>query len=444
MDIKMENKTARQCVLDLLQKMRKSAYSNLVLDHAFLTSGLSEQDQRFAASLFYGVLERQVTLDYVLSRYSSRPLDKLDGAVLSILRMGVYQILYMNSVPDSAAVHESVELARYARLASSSSYINAILRGFLRDNAEIQLPEDPEEAASIEYSCPLWLVKKWKKEYGPENLDRLLKETLRIPPIFVRVNLLRISVSEFVELCSEKGIRCYLEESVPGCVRMEAGMLQRLKEIPEGLYHVQDISSQLCCMALDPQPGETVLDVCAAPGGKSFTVAEWMENRGRVLSFDLHENRVKLIRSGAEKLGLACIQAQAGDAKARNPQIPLGEADRVLCDVPCAGLGVIRRKPEIKYKSPEDLEGLPKAQYDILSNAAQYLRPGGILVYSTCSLSRDENENVVRRFLRQHPNFSGMRFMEDRGAPFGSWNATLFPGTCGGDGFFIAKLRREE
>ena len=216
--------------------------------------------------------------------------------------------------------------------------------------------------------------------------------------------------------------------------------MTRTDAFAQGMFHVQDLASQLCCLALDPQLGDTVLDLCAAPGGKSFTLAELMEDRGQLYAFDLHTNRVKLIAQGAQRLHLQCVHARTGDASLHNPELP--QADRVLCDVPCSGLGVIRRKPEIKYKDPAAFTGLPPVQAKILENAAHYVKPGGYLVYSTCTLSRAENDGVVDGFLQQHPEFEGVSFLETLGEPFGNWKVTLHPGCFGSDGFFMAKLKR--
>lgn len=435
-DFKMDN--ARLFVLKLLIKMENNGYSNIILDKALLESDMTLQDKKFASSLFYGVIERKITLDFIIKRYLSIPFEKIDKDILQILRMGFYQLVYMNSVPESAAVNESVNLAKSIRKKSAAGFVNAVLRNFIRDNNKINFPENKLEHLSIKYSCPLWLVQKWISEYGEENIESLLQSTVAIPETALRVNVLKTSTDELLEKLSLENISAKKHESIPNCLLVKSGDLESLKSFKDGLFHVQDISSQLCCMALNPKEGEVVLDMCAAPGGKSFTLAQLMNSNGIIYAFDLHEKRVNLIRKGAERLGIDCIKAGTGDAREFNPNIPL--ADKILCDVPCAGLGVISKKPEIKYKNPDELGNLPEIQYNILKNASRYLKPGGEIVYSTCSLSREENDEVADRFLRENSDFSGKSFLEGYGGPFGNYKATILPADFNSDGFFIAKF----
>ncbi len=429
---------ARLFVLKLLIKMENNGYSNIILDRALLESDITLQDKKFASSLFYGVIERKITLDFIIKKYLSMPIEKIDKDILQILRMGFYQLVYMDSVPDSAAVNESVNLAKSIRKKSAAGFINAILRNFIRDKKIINFPENKLECLSIKYSCPLWLVEKWISEYGEENIESLLQSTVSIPETALRVNTLKVSQDELLERLSFENISAQKHESIPNCILTKGGNLENLQSFKDGLFHVQDISSQLCCMALAPNEGEIILDMCAAPGGKSFTIAQLMNSNGSVYAFDLHAKRVNLIKKGAERLGIDCIKAETGDAREFNPGIPL--ADKILCDVPCAGLGVISKKPEIKYKDYKELGNLPEIQYNILKNASRYLKPGGEIVYSTCSLSREENDEVADRFLNENPNFSGKSFLEEYGLPFGDYKATILPVHFNSDGFFIAKF----
>lgn len=435
-------KTARFVVLQLLAKMSHNAFSDVVLNEAFAEGELSEQDKKFAAALFYGVIERELTLDYVVLSYSNKPLAKLDNYVLQILRMGLYQLLFMPSIPESAAVNESVALTKRVHKDSASGFVNAILRGFIRDEKSIKLPDDRLQRLSVEYSCPIWLVKKWLEEYGEIALPALLASTVALPLTAVKVNTITMTAAGLLEIFHSDGLEAEISEILPDCIELKnCGAIERNAAFVAGYFHVQDLSSQLCCRALNPQVGEVVLDLCAAPGGKAFTLTELMNDSGEVFAFDLQEKRVKLIRSGAERLKLSSITALCGDAKVWNDALPL--ADKVLCDVPCAGLGVIGKKPEIKYKDPETLLGLPEIQYAILENGTKYLKIGGELVYSTCSVSRAENDEVIDRFLRENDGFEGCSFLSELGAPFGDYKATLLPqqiGNC--DGFFIAKIRR--
>ena len=238
------------------------------------------------------------------------------------------------------------------------------------------------------------------------------------------------------------GVACTEETVLDGCYKIENGDVTKLESFENGLFHVQDIASQLCCHALSPDEGDTVLDVCAAPGGKTFTMAELMNNGGKIFAFDIHEHRVKLIRNGAKRLGITNISAETGNAAVYNEKMPM--ADKILCDVPCSGLGVIRRKPEIKYKNYEEFERLPEIQYRILETAASYLKKGGELVYSTCTVNPAENGQVIDRFLNEHRNFEGITFLEELGKPFGEYKVTLFPENFNSDGFFISKIKRTE
>lgn len=430
-------RTARQTVLHLLLKMGNTGYSNILLDKAFSESELTLQDKKFAASLFYGVLERKITLDYVINCY--KEIEKIDNDILQILRMGVYQLIYMPSIPPSAAVNESVELVKFVHKNGVSGFINAILRSFLRDDMLINMPKDEIMQDVIKYSCPEWLVKKWVNEYGKEITIRILESTISRPETFIRVNNTVTTTSKLSQILTADGIENEIINIIPNCIKVHnIGSIEKNTAFKNGLFHVQDIASQLCCHALKVNPTDTVFDVCAAPGGKSFTIAEEMDNYGSIFSFDLHEKRIKLIESGAKRLMLSNITAAFGNGKEFNSNLPF--ADKILCDVPCSGLGVISKKPEIKYKKPEELAALPEIQYDILENSSKYLKSGGELVYSTCSLSREENDLIIDKFLKNNKGFSGIAFLEEVSPIFGNFKTTIFPGDFSSDGFFIAKL----
>ncbi len=428
---------ARKIVAELLLKMEEGgAYSKIALDSAFEQYDLGERDKSFSAALFYGILERRMTLDYIIRAYSSKEFDSLEKSAVSLLRMGLYQLIYMDSVPESAAVNETVSLAS----ARQKGFINAILRGFIRDGCKIDYGDLSGDARlSVEYSCPKWIVKMWRNRFGEERTLGLLESSLGRPPLFVRVNTLKCGADELISALAEDGIKAKRSELLPDCVELMKGSPDCCSAYWRGLFHVQDISSQLCCKILGAQPGETVLDMCAAPGGKSFTAAQYMNNEGRLLSFDLHGNKLPLIKSGAKRLGISIISAQQNDASVFNSEIP--QADRVLCDVVCSGLGVIRRKPEIKYKQKAEIMTLPPIQTEILETAKRYVKRGGRLVYSTCTLNEAENEEVVKKFLENNPDFSPDEIkigINDDGGFYRSF----FPETTGGDGFFAAALKR--
>lgn len=431
-------KTARQVVLELLIKMQENgAYSNIVLDNTFTREKLSHRDRAFAAMLFYGVIERRMTLDYIIRLYSSTEFDKIDIDVLQLLRMGLYQLIY-TAVPESAAVNESVGLAATPR----RGFINGILRSFLRDGKNIDY-KDLEGVAkmSVEYSCPKWLIKKWLEMFGEERTVEILKDSFGRPPLFVKVNPLKCTTDQLIAEFAKEHIEAKRNALLDDCLELGGVyQLETTNAYRKGLFHVQDISSQLCCRVAKPVFNETVIDVCAAPGGKTFTMAEMMANRGKIFSFDLYDGKVSMIRKGAKRLGISIVSAQVHDATQYDSNIPM--ADKVLCDTVCSGLGVIRRKPEIKYKEMKNIEQLPIVQKHILSTASKYVKQGGTLIYSTCTLNTEENERVVEEFLAENRSFApvvvpiGVNGVED------TCMRTFLPGITGGDGFFAATLRR--
>lgn len=418
-----------------------SSYSNILLDEALKRSSLTPQDKKFATALFYGVLERRYTLDEIIKSLSQNPKNLINHTVRNILRTGLYQLKYMDSVPDSAAVDEAVKLAKKNRNPAIPGFVNAMLRAFIRNDKKLPQGNNDIENLAIEYSCPVWLVEKWDSEYGRQMTINMLSSSLGRAPTVVKVNTLTDDFNDTLDVLLADGATFERNSMVKNSLNVcFAGGAEETTAYKEGRFHVQDLSSQLCCAALDPQEGDTVLDLCSAPGGKTFTIAELMNNKGKVMAFDLHANRVRLIKSGAERLGLDIVEASVNNAKEFNNDLPM--ADRVLCDVPCSGLGVIRRKPEIKYKDPAEFERLPDIQYKILDTSSTYVKVGGTLVYSTCTLSRAENDNVADKFLEEHSEFEP--------APLGSvfsvnsdkCRISITPAEYNSDGFFIAKFVR--
>ncbi len=436
-------KTARQVTLDLLISMDiKGAYSNIALDKAFTAEKLSVKDKAFAANIFYGVLERRMTLDYLIRFYSSIEFDKIAVPVVQILRMGFYQLLFMNYVPESAAVNESVRLMSYIGLEKAKGFVNAILRNFIRDGKQINYGDlEGYGKLSIEYSCPKWLIKKWDKELGEKKMLSLLQSSFGRPPLYARVNTTRYTDEQVIAGLKKDGVIAKKNPLLEHCLELtNVKSIETCSAYHKGMFHVQDISSQISCRIANPIFNETLVDICAAPGGKTFTCAEIMNNLGAVYSYDLYDGKVSLIENGALRLGLDIIKAAENDATMFNPEIP--QADKVICDVPCSGLGVIRRKPEIKYKKMKSLETLPQTQAKIIDVSSRYVKPGGTLIYSTCTVSRDENENIVEQFLADHKEFvpvvmlSGVKGLED------TYMRTITPLETGGDGFFVATLRK--
>lgn len=432
---------ARLLAAKALLRVSSGGFSNIVLDSLLEEAKLDQRDKAFASALFYGVLERRITIDILIRRYSKVPPDKLDPEAAEVLRMGFYQLLYMNSVPDNAAVNESVELIKELGCPKASGFINGILRAFVRNGKNTDFSRMPGiERLSAEYSAPLWLCKKWCLEFGPQRTQKALRACLGAPPIYARVNTVKADAHAVCEALSTEGASAKTTEILPDAIVIESAAPQNTRAYKDGLFHVQDISSQLCAAALGARAGERVLDVCSAPGGKTFTVAEIMENRGEIVACDLHAKRANLVKTGGVRLGLDIIAARANDATVYSDD--LGSFDRVLCDVPCSGLGVIRRKPEIRFKKPEDLQSLPKIQYRIAATSAKYLKEGGVLVYSTCTLSKDENENVVKRLMEREGLLSDRLPEELQKYSADGYSVTLLPGEINSDGFYFARLRK--
>ena len=432
-------KSSRQIVLELLIKMEKNgAYSNIVLDNTFSSENLSARDKAFATMLFYGVIERKMTLDYIIRQYSSADFDRIDTEVVQLLRIGLYQILYMDSVPESAAVNETVNLA----LKNAKGFVNGILRSFLRDGAKVDYKNlEGEAKLSIQYSCPKWLIKKWIGQFGKETTIAILEASFGRPPLFAKVNTTRCNADELIAALEKEKISAKRNTLLDDCV--EIGRIQGIEAANayrKGLFHIQDISSQLCCKIVKPVFNETVLDVCAAPGGKTFSMAEAMANRGLLYSYDLYSGKVSMINETAKRLGLVIVNAYVNDAEIYNESIP--KADKVLCDVVCSGLGVIRRKPEIKYKPMKTIENIPEIQTKILQTSSRYVKVGGTLVYSTCTLNKAENEDVIEAFLNKNPDFSLVVVPLNIEGTVNEPMRTFLPQHINGDGFFAATLRR--
>lgn len=438
-------KSARQVAFEALLKVhRDGAYSNLAVDSLLKeNSELDERDKAFVTNLVYGTIDRLILIDYNLSLYLNQPVRKLKPELHTILRMGTYQLLFMDRVPSRAAVNESVNLAKVNKSSFAASLVNAVLRR-VADNG-LRLPEksetDPDYLA-IKYSCPEWLISLWIKAYGFDNAVALAEKALEAPPVVIRANTTKISADELVWKLAEEGVVSEKTDIARNALILSnTGSVDELNAYNEGLFHAQDLASQLCCEALDPQDGETVFDLCSAPGGKAFTIAEKMNNTGVVRAFDIYQSRVELIRNGANRLGLSNVYSYLSDAAIFNENY--GLADRVLCDVPCSGLGIIRRKPEIRFKKTADIDNLPELQYRILCNATRYLKQGGRLVYSTCTLNPAENSEVCDRFLAEHPDFKKVDVLPEveRYSPEDKY-LTLMPHVNSTDGFFIAAFEK--
>ena len=429
----------------LLQVEEDGGYSNIVLDKALGGGGLSRRDAALASAVFYGVLEKRLPLDWYIGQCLRDPRKKPERAALEALRCGAYQIFYLDRVPDSAAVNETVEALKAIGKGKLAGFVNGVLRGLLRKKPGMALPAgDSPRAWALRYSIPEPLIRLWMGAYGRESTQKLLEAFTQKAGLYVRVNTTKATGEQLRARLAEEEVTCSVLADPAGAVLLEGcGSPTALGAFREGLFHVQDLSAQWVCALLDPQPGETVCDCCAAPGGKSFTIAQRMGGSGKVYAFDLHESRVGLIREGAKRLGLANIEAKAHDALQGFGEFP--QFDRVLCDVPCSGFGVIRRKPEIRYKDLAGLKGLPALQLSILGQGAQAVKPGGRLVYATCTLNPAENRQVADAFLQAHPAFAPAPFAlpgARRWVEEPSHMLTLLPFSGGSDGFFASVFQR--
>ena len=418
----------KAAVKALLKVENDSAYSNIALNAVLRESRLENADRAFASAVFYGVLDRRITIDFVLSKFIKTPLKRVAFFTLEVLRSAVYQIMFMDKVPDSAAVNEAVKLIKSSKESRNAGFANAVLRNILRN--EITLPDgnDPH-SLSVRYSCPEWIINSFITDYGAETAEEILKESLKPAPVIIRVNTLKTDTKTLKAELEKCGIPAQTAETENALILKKGIDAADFDLYKSGFFYAEDVSSQTAVSVLNPKKGERVLDMCAAPGGKSFTMALLMENAGEIISCDLYDQRVGLIKSGAERLGIDIIKPMTADACVYNEDF--GVFDCILCDVPCSGLGVLRRKPDIKYKPESDFTELQKLQYRILENAARYLKKGGRILYSTCTLRREENEKLVNSFIMDYNGFHKM------------YEHTYFPHIDKTDGFYCALLTKE-
>lgn len=430
----MNTNDPRALALDLLVRAERSdQFSNISLDNALKKCSMSDADKRLASVLFYGVTEKRIALDYRISKLSSRPIDELDANVRNALRLGVYQLTYLDRIPPHAAINETVALCNR----KTSGFVNAVLRAHTR-TPESPLPsrDNMAEYLSVRFSVCTALAERLLTSLGESLTEDVLEGFERIPETTLRVNTLK---------CSREELLTHIDGATPTSSSPDGlhvkGSVRELYGFCDGLFFVQDEASQICVRALDAKKGDRVLDICACPGSKSFGAAMTMKGEGEIRSFDLHENKLSLIRSGAERLGIGIITANAQDGKRFLPELE-ASADRVLCDVPCSGFGVLAKKPELRYKDPSASAALPSIQLEILNNASRYVKEGGILVYSTCTILPEENEKNVLAFLDGHPEFSLCPWSVGE-ISADSGMLTLYPHVHETDGFFIAKLERK-
>lgn len=438
---------AREAALLTLNTcQRQGGWSDGALKKQLAAGGLEGREAALATQLCFGVVQNQLLLDFYLSKFSNIPLRRMESKVVQALRLGLYQMLFLSRIPQSAAVNSSVELTRtHCKNPRAPGMVNAILRSLQRNLNQLPtIPQnDPAEYLSILYSHPVWLVEELLPLLGSEGTAEYLQANNSQPPITAMVNTTRATTQQVAQLLAEPGVEVTSHPWLKGCLILnKTGNLERLDAYQQGLFYVQDPASRLMALASGAAPGMRVLDVCAAPGGKSFAAAIQMENQGEVISSDLHPHKKKLIQAGADRLGLSIIKPMTADGKVRREEW-VSAFDLVLVDAPCSGLGVIRKKPDIRYKDPEPLADLPQVQEAILENAAGYVKTGGVLMYSTCTILPRENGEIVAAFLKKHPEFIREAFtLPGPAGEVSEGEITLWPQVHQTDGFFICKLRK--
>ena len=438
--------SARETALRVLVSCRTNgAWADAALKAQMDRDDLSGPDAALCTRLVYGVMQQRMLLDFYIGAYCSQKPDHLQPPLLDILRLGAYQILFLDKVPDSAAVNESVNLTKKVKRAQAAGLVNAVLRKISQNKNDLPaIPDrDAERYLSIKYSHPKWLVKRLVAILGREEAEACLAANNSVAPMTVQVNPLKTTEADLVAELEAAGVAVKAHSWVPGCLELSGtGDLTHLSAFREGKFLVQDPAARLVSLIAGVKPGDRVLDVCAAPGGKTFSAAFEMRGEGSILSCDLHENKLKRIREGAERLGLACVETAAADGRKQNPDW-VGAFDTVIVDAPCSGLGIIRKKPDTRYKKADDLFTLPVIQEAILDNAASYVRPGGTLIYSTCTILPEENEQVTAAFLASHSEFSREGFTLP--APVGeAEELTLWPQRHETDGFYMCRMKRHD
>lgn len=416
----------------LVKSTVSASYSNLETEATLRSLSLSDADRNLYSRLYLGVVEKKITLDYLLSRISTSPLHTMEPEVLCLLELGAYQILYLDRIPDRAAIFEAGEIAKTA-CPHALSLINAVLRRLSKEKADVffLLEQPGKKGLSLRYGYPKHLISLWQNAYGNETALAIMEAQNKRAPLTLRINTLKISVEDYEAILTDQGIAHHRN---PICRRgitlEEMKNPTELYGFDEGLFFVQDAAAQRAVDLLEARPGQSVLDLCAAPGGKSFGAAMDMEGVGFVLSLELHPSRTKLIEEGAKRLGITILKAESGDSTVPS-ETHKGKFDRVICDVPCSGYGTIAKKPDIRHKNKEEADTLPPIQKAILAAGAQALKTGGRLVYSTCTLNPEENEKVTDAFLAEHPNFARCLTPE-----------TIFPKGGENDGFFCDVLEK--
>ena len=432
--------TARKLVVDCLLKVESSGFSNLVLLSEIDNHSLTNQDKAFATKLFYGTVERKLTLNYILQKQLSKPIAKMDKEIVAILQSGLYQLLYMQSVPAYAAINQAVGLCPVFKKTSAKGLVNAVLRKCQKFDIDKETFKDKLTELSVKYSVNTDIVKIILRDY-PDSAEDILKGMFITPKFTVKINTTKISAQDFKKLIADSGLTYNQMPLDDGIEILHKGSVTDRPGFKEGYFYVQGITSQYAVRAAGIQKDNDVLDLCAAPGGKSFAAAIELGGSGSVISCDPNVSRLKLIQDGAKRLGLSNITTVQNSGEIYNDK--LKKYDVIICDVPCSGIGIIPKKPDLRYKSMTEVDNLAQLQYDILTTASKYLKANGTIVYSTCTINKQENEQVVDRFLKENTNYK----LEKQHCPVenvinSDEKVTFLSHLTGFDGFFVAVLRK--
>lgn len=448
----MKRENVRNVAIDILLKIEKQqAYSNLLLNETIKKTNLSEKDVPLLTELVYGTIQYKKRLDFYISKFSKKPLSKLDDWVLILLRITLYQMIFLDRIPYRAAVYEGVQIAKKRGHRGIANMVNGILRSIQRKGLpDFSIIDDEIQRIAVKTSHPTWLIERWIEQYGKEQTLMMAEANLTHPIHTARVNVLKTTVEHVIDALSKEGVKAERSEQIEESIVISSGAVAKTEAFKNGLITIQDEGSMLVAYALNPKEDERILDACAAPGGKSTHIAEKMNDRGKVISLDIHDHKVNLIKEQQNRLNISSIEAVTMDARDALYHFEKESFDRILVDAPCSGLGVIQRKPDIKWtKSIEDIYRLAKVQREILEAVWPLLKVNGLLVYSTCTVDKEENEQLITKFVEDHHDAAFDRTLKKRvpeafqalASDFG-W-LQLFPGMIGTDGFFIAAVKKD-
>jgi len=453
-ETKQRPQSSRELAMDVLVRVeQQQAYSNIALNQALLRANLPRNEVGLITELVYGTVQRKNTIDYWLSRFLSKGVEKLEPWVRSLLRLSLYQIHYLDRIPPHAAVNEAVSIAGRKGHKGISGMVNAVLRNILRQPEKLIIPADLPVVQSIAltYSHPEWMVRRWMNQFGEAETRAICESNNKPPHTSIRVNTMKNTPEEFIEILSKHGYSAERSIIAPDGIVVEGGGNMALTSwFTDGLISIQDESSMLVARIVDPRPGMKILDCCAAPGGKTTHIAELMKNQGSIIAYDIHEHKKQLIDAKTDRLGLDAIKSKIGDARELANEYSEHTFDRILLDAPCSGLGVIRRKPDLKWtKLESDITEIRNIQYAILNHIHKLLKPGGMLIYSTCTLEYEENQAVINKFLESHQDFTLDTIITDQlpislnSCTVGEGMLQILPHHYQSDCFFITKLRKQ-